>query len=78
MDTDLILKHLALADEHVALGQKNIDQQMALIAELEIGGHDANAAKGLLAHFLELQAACEANRERLLQQLTTHGESQQP
>ena len=76
MDTELILQHLALADEHVALGQKNIDQQMALIAELEIGGHDATRAKALLTKFLELQTTCEANRERLLQQLTARQELQ--
>ena len=60
--------------EHVALGQKNIDQRMALIAKLEIDGHDTTLVM-LLAHFLELQVACEENRQRLLQQLTAKDES---
>jgi hypothetical protein len=36
----MILDHLALARQHVAIGEKHIIRQRDIISELELGGHD--------------------------------------
>ena len=63
------MERLALAEEHVALGAKNVARQREIIAELERDGHDATQAWELLAQLEQLQAMHVADRERLLGEL---------
>ena len=69
MDRQMIADHLAQAERHVTLGEKNIERQKAIIAELEIDGHDTARARKTLQQFLELQVLHMEDRERLAQAL---------
>ena len=40
MDREMLKRHLALAEEHIATGEKNIARQRDLIAQLEWDGHE--------------------------------------
>lgn len=65
----MLTRHLALAEDHVALGKRHIDMQHELIAGLLRNGHDAAQARELLATFEELQLAHTADRERIQREL---------
>ena len=69
MDRQQTKDHLALAEEHVALGATNVARQREIIAELERDGHDATQARELLVQFEQLQAMHVAGRERLQREL---------
>jgi hypothetical protein len=56
IDRQQTMEHLALAEEHVALGAKNVARQREIIAELRRDGHDTTAASALLVQFEEAQA----------------------
>jgi hypothetical protein len=43
MDQEMLKRHLAEAEEHIATGDKNIARQRDLIAQLERDGHDTSA-----------------------------------
>jgi hypothetical protein len=60
-----VRQHLAQAEAHIALGDRNIVHQRELVAELERDGHDTAEAKRLLASFEELQAMHIAERARI-------------
>ena len=63
------MEHLALAEEHVVLGAKNVARQREIIAELQRDGHDTTQAWALLTEFEQLQAMHIADRDRLLGEL---------
>ena len=65
MERTMILDHLALAKQHVALGEKHITRQREIIADLELGGHDTTEAELLLRQFEELQVQHTSHRDRL-------------
>jgi hypothetical protein len=69
MDRQQTKEHLALAEEHVALGATNVARQREIIAKLERDGHDATQARALLAQFEQLQATHVTDRDRLLSEL---------
>ena len=69
MDKQMLERHLAQADEHVAIGRKNIAQQRQIIAELERGGHDTKQAIATLDNFEELQAMHLADWDRIRREL---------
>jgi hypothetical protein len=69
IDRQQTMEHLALAEEHVALGAKNVARQREIIAELRRDGHDTTAASALLVQFEEAQALHVADRDRLLRKL---------
>jgi hypothetical protein len=75
MDRQQTMEHLALAEEHVRVGAKNVARQREMIAELERDGHDTTQARSLLAHFEQVQAMHVADRERLLRELHRHKQS---
>jgi hypothetical protein len=70
MDREMLKRHLAEAEEHIATGDKNIARQRDLIAQLECDGHDTASAKTFLREFEQLQAMHIAEREQLLRELS--------
>jgi hypothetical protein len=56
---------LLAAQEHVALGEKRILRQRAIVAELELQRFDTCEARNLLALFEDLQELHVANANRL-------------
>jgi hypothetical protein len=70
MDREMLKRHLALAEEHIATGEKNIARQRDLIAQLEREGRDTASARIFLREFEQLQALHIAERERLLSELS--------
>jgi hypothetical protein len=73
MDREMILQHLAQAEEHVATGAKHLTRQRELIAKLERDGHDTSEAQVVLSQFEELQAIHIAGRDRLQEELEQSG-----
>lgn len=69
MDRSIKLEHLAEAEAHVAEGQRHIDRQEQIVAELDRDGHDTKQAWELLAIFRSLQIEHIAHRDRLLREL---------
>jgi hypothetical protein len=51
MDREMLERHLAQADDHIAIGRKNITRQREVIGELERGGHDTRQAIATLDEF---------------------------
>ena len=62
-------RHLQSALQHVAVGQRLVDKQRALLATLEEHGHSTRVAGKLLAQFEEVQAMHVADRDRLVGEL---------
>jgi hypothetical protein len=70
MDREMLKRHLAEAEEHIATGDKNIARQREVIAQLERDGRDTASARTFLHEFEQLQARHIAERERLLRELS--------
>ena len=68
-DRSKLCEHLAIAEEHVAAGERNLARQRGIVADLEHHGHDTAQALALLAYFEEVQAMHIAERDRLLREL---------
>ena len=70
---EALLEHLALVEEHIQQGERHIQRQRELLAELERDGHDAAAARArsLLQVFEQSQLVHLAELERLRHQITT-------
>jgi hypothetical protein len=66
----MLKRHLAEAEEHIAVGEKNLARQRELIAKLERDKHDTAQARALLDQFEELQSMHLADRERILRELS--------
>ena len=66
MDREMIIRHLAEAEEHVALGLRHIVEQEARIKDLDRDGHDSTEARRLLRLFRETQVQHVEHRDRLL------------
>jgi hypothetical protein len=49
VDRKMLERHLEQAERHVAVGQEHVSRQRERVAELERDGHNASAAKTLLA-----------------------------
>ncbi len=71
VDQAMARRHLVQAHRAVALGRSHIARQIEIVAELERDGHDATAARRLLATFRDLQVQHEAHRDRLLSEIET-------
>ena len=69
MNKEMIQRHLALAESHVADGKRHIDDQRELIRRLVQDGHDTTAATTLLSTLEQVQAMHVADRGRLEQEL---------
>ena len=68
-DRAISLRHLALANGHVAKGFRRVERQAALIAKLERDGHDTVQANGLLEQLETTLALQIEHRDRILQEL---------
>ena len=53
MDRATLLDLLGLAQQHIVLGRRQIDDQYRIIAKLKSEGHDTAAAVDLLKQFVE-------------------------
>ena len=62
----MLLHDLAEAERHIALGKAEIADQQALIAELDLDGHDRWEALDALAKLRLIQEAHERRRELIL------------
>jgi len=62
----ILRDHLAMADRHVAAGNRVVIRQRQLISELEADGHDTREALALLARFEGSLALHLADRDRLI------------
>jgi hypothetical protein len=69
MNREMTPAHLALAEKNVALGERHIERQEELVAELDRDGHDTRRALELLATFRRSQAEHIAHRDLLLKGL---------
>lgn len=69
MDRQMLLEHLAKANEHVELGERHVRRQRELIAELERDGHDSTRARQLLEQFEKLQEMHITDRDRIEREL---------
>src|SRR5262245_59477090 len=69
MDRQMVLDHLALAEQHITEGKIIIERQLTLIAKLEQGGHDTTGSRELLTQFLHTQKMHEEDRKRLRREL---------
>jgi len=65
----VIRDHLAMAERHVASGNRVIMRQKELITELDTDGHDVTEAIALLIRFEDLLALHLADRDRLADEL---------
>jgi hypothetical protein len=63
MDRQMVLDHLALAEQHIADGKIIIERQRSLVSELEQGGHDTTRAREFLSQFLQTQKTHEEKIE---------------
>ena len=75
MDRKMELAHLAIAEKAVIDGERHIQHQERLVAELDRDGHDTREALALLATFWRMQAQLVAHRDLLLRKV---GESAGP
>jgi hypothetical protein len=74
MQKATIQEHLALAREHIEQGEKSIERQRRVVADLQNDGHAASQACKLLTQFQELQALHIADRDRLERELADNAD----
>lgn len=74
-EREMTVRHLAQAEEHVLLGEKNIARQKEIMAELERDGHAdaAHNARVLLATFEQAQVSHVTDRDQLRAELAAPG-----
>jgi hypothetical protein len=70
MDSKMMHEHLALAERHVAEGDRHLSRQRALIAELKRDGHGTGQAIDLLRTLEDTQATFIADRDRIRNELS--------
>jgi hypothetical protein len=70
MERSALERDLAQTRRHVALGERHLRRQRALIARLNWLGRDATAADDFLALLLSTQASHEEHRDRLIKELS--------
>lgn len=69
MDRNMLLRHLAMAERHVALADTQITRQENLIANMDRRGRDTTKALALLKSLQATQALRVKDRKRLLAEL---------
>ena len=65
----MLRRHLELAREHVALGQKLVERQRQLVADLQHDGHPSEIARKMLAVFENVQKMHVENRDMILSEI---------
>ena len=71
MDRAMLLDHLAMAERHIADGEKILADRRSRIERVRAIGHDTAEAEKALADFEEAQTVYIADRERLLGEFET-------
>ena len=66
MDRGMLLALLARAEQHIALGKEQINNQYRIIAKLESDGHDTAPAVELLKQFIETNRITRSTRPALI------------
>ena len=66
----MLVERLAEVELNLTLGQKHIDEQYRLIAELARERRDTSMSHDFLHHLLETQALHEEERNRIIAELT--------
>jgi hypothetical protein len=74
MSRETLIRHLAQAEAHIALGQKHIARQYEIIAELEKVGHESVTAKALLIVFEATHAIHIADRDQIAAEIAALNE----
>jgi hypothetical protein len=69
VDRAVTLKHLELANKHVAEGHRRVEAQVALVARLERDGRDTFQARMLLEQFETSLALQVETRDCIVQEL---------
>lgn len=69
MDREMELAHLAIAEKAVIQGERHIQHQEQVVAELDRDGHDTGEALALLALFRRIQGERVAHRDLLLRKI---------
>ena len=69
MDRETELAHLATAEKAVSDGERHIQHQEQIVAELDRDGHDTKEALALLATFRRIQTQHVAHRDFLLKKI---------
>jgi len=72
MAREMIMGHVACAEQHVKDGAVIVERQRGLIAELWRDGHETLRAAELLATLVETQRAHIADRDRLQRELAAY------
>jgi hypothetical protein len=65
VNREMLQRHLALAEKHVASGERIVSRQKDLIAEMIRDNLDSHEAKSLLALFEKVLKIFLADRDRL-------------
>jgi hypothetical protein len=78
MDRAALRQRLAETEEQIASGERHLNRQREIVAELERNGRPADHAKYLLAGFELLQAARRDVRNRLMNELGEIGGGRLP
>jgi len=65
MDRQMLLDHLVEAEQRIAVGKNDIQEQYRLIAELMRNGEDTVEPVAVLDQLIEAQEKREAERDRL-------------
>ena len=63
------LRHLAEAEQHIALGMQHISHQELRLAKFDLRGHDSTLARFLLEAFRITQAQHITHRDHILREL---------
>jgi hypothetical protein len=69
MHRDVLLRHLAEAEEHIEVGARNIARQREIVADLDAHGRGTAEAYKMLKNFVQVHAIALADRERIKQEL---------
>ena len=64
-----LLDHLAVAERHIARGERIIRKQRALVQRLDSAGLSTVEAQRLLHIFEDMQRSHRADRDRVMEQL---------
>lgn len=63
------LRHLAIAERHIARGAEQISDQEARVIDLDHRGQDSSLARAVLETFRNMQAQHIAHRDHILTEL---------
>jgi hypothetical protein len=77
MHRDMLLRHLAEAQDHIEIGARNIAKQREIVAGLDAHGRDTEEAYEMLKNFVHVHAMALADRKRIKQELA-ESEKQAP